>query len=54
VGVPDIYLITHADLISRTRVRVVFDFVVDLCRHLRAELLGREIAEAAREAATQR
>jgi len=45
IGRPEIFLITHRDLRSRARVRVVFDFIVRLCTESAAALSGKAIAE---------
>lgn len=46
VGRPEIFLVTHRDLRRRTRVRVVFDFIVRLCAENGAALAGNAVAEA--------
>jgi DNA-binding transcriptional LysR family regulator len=45
VGRPEIFLVTHRDLRRRTRVRVVFDFIVRLCAENGAALSGNTVAE---------
>jgi DNA-binding transcriptional LysR family regulator len=45
VGRPDIFLITHADLRTRARVRAVFDFIVRICTENAAALSGKAVAE---------
>ncbi len=45
VGQPEIFLITHADLRHRARIRAVFDFIVRICRENTAALSGKAVAD---------
>ena len=42
----DVFLVAHEDLRSQLRIRVVYDFMVDLCTEYADVISGRAVAEA--------
>ena len=45
IGLPEIFLVTHRDLRNQARIRVVYDFIVQLCIENGAALSGRIVEE---------